>query len=81
MGQNFPIEVPLTPENIERLNTHFLEFEVINRTTSGNVELLGVAFVDISSLYHLNSAEASRMISGYYHVVDRQAIKSNIQLS
>lgn len=63
------------------MSTHFLEFEVINRNTAGAVELIGVSFIDISSLYHLNSAEASRMISGYYHVVDRQAIKSNIQLS
>jgi hypothetical protein len=44
----------------------------------GSEELIGVAFVDISSLYHLNSAEASRMISGYYHLVDRAAIENNI---
>lgn len=44
----------------------------------GSEELIGVAFVDISSLYHLNSAEVSRMISGYYHVVDRNNIKSNL---
>lgn len=63
--------------------TSQLEFEVLHRNTRdlGSEEEIGVAFVDISSLYHLNSAEASRMISGYYHLVDRQTISSNIQLS
>ena len=78
MGQNFPIEIPLTETNIEKIQKSFLEFEVFNRLTHGSEELIGVAFVDISSLYLLNSAEASRMISGYYHIVAREAIQSNI---
>lgn len=81
MGQNFPLSVPLTEANIEKIEKSFLEFEVWNRSSQGGEELMGVAFVDISSLYHLNSAEASRMVSGYYHIVSRDAMKSNMQLS
>lgn len=53
---------------------------MINKTSVKD-ELIGVAFVDISSLYHLNCSEASRMISGYYHIVSREAIQNNLQLS
>jgi hypothetical protein len=67
---------------VERLGQEHLQFEVYNRNVHhGQEELIGVCFVDISSLYHLNSAEASRMISGYYHCIDRQAIRNNTQLS
>ena len=72
--------MPLTQDNIQRLATEQLEFEVWHSNSKGlgSEELIGVAFVDISSLYHLNAAEASRMISGYYHLVDKQIITSNI---
>lgn len=81
MAQNFPLSIPLTEGNINKIEKSFLEFEVWNRTSQGHDQMIGVAFVDISSLYLLNSAEASRMISGYYHIVARDAIQSNVQLS
>ena len=43
--------------------------------------MIGIAFVDISSLYLRNSAEASAMISGYYHVVDRNVIRNSMQMT
>ncbi len=56
-----------------------LEFEVYHQISTKHAkatgeQLIGVAYVDISPLHYLNSQETSRMISGYYHVVDRSMI-------
>ena len=43
--------------------------------------MIGVAYVDISPLHYVNASETSRMISGYYHIVDRSMIQNSQQLT
>lgn len=43
--------------------------------------MIGVAYVDISPLHYVNASETSRMISGYYHIVDRHMIQNSQQLT
>lgn len=74
------LEIPLSAANLHALTVQQLEFQVFTKTVT-EPKLIGVAFVDISSLYVRNSAEASAMISGYYHVVDRNVIRNSMQMT
>jgi hypothetical protein len=63
-----------------------LEFEVYHQISnkhgkSNGEKLIGVAFIDISSLHYVNSQETSRALSGYYHLVDRTLVQNSLQLS
>lgn len=58
-----------------------LEFQVFHQQAQHNGALIGTAYVDISSLQCVGSAQASNMISGYYHVVDPNVIRNSVQLT
>ena len=80
MTKSQKLEIPLTPSNLRAIGVQQLEFEVLH-LQGGHAVTIGVAYVDISSLQCVQSAMASNMLSGYYHLVDKNVVHNSMQLT
>ena len=87
-SRDHKVVIPLSKANLDHImgGTQLLEFDVMHSQFEGyqqskpTLHLIGTAFVDFSALA-LDTSQKENVISGYFHVINNDQVRSSKDLS